>query len=204
MSKRSNRNSRFQILRLLSKLNITFFSGDCMTRQVLKQAVSICKVIKSWLIGKDSDAGRDWWQEEKGTTEDEMAGWHHRLDGCEFEWTPGDGDGQGALACCNSWGRKESDTNERLNWKELNLLLKTSSWELKYEAEKAILSSKDHFHISHTLRYYGKKEKFNLKMQSVRETSALKLEAASHDNVRKLGQWSGVCQRIQIELGLPS
>ena len=129
---------------------------------------------------------------------------HHRLDGCEFEWTPGDGDGQGALACCNSWGRKESDTNERLNWKELNLLLKTSSWELKYEAEKAILSSKDHFHISHTLRYYGKKEKFNLKMQSVRETSALKLEAASHDSVRKLGQWSGVCQRIQIELGLPS
>ena len=71
---------------------------------------------KSWLIGKDSDAGRDWGQEEKGTTADEMAGWHHRLDGCEFEWTPGDGDGQGGLACCNSWGHKESDTIERLNW----------------------------------------------------------------------------------------
>ena len=54
--------------------------------------------------------------EEKGTTEDEMAGWHHRLDGREFEWTLGDGDGQGGLACCNSWGRKESDTTERLNW----------------------------------------------------------------------------------------
>ena len=54
-------------------------------------------------------------QEEKGTTEDEMAGWHHRLDGHEFGWTPGVGDGQGGLACCNSWGRKESDTNERLN-----------------------------------------------------------------------------------------
>ena len=72
--------------------------------------------MKSWLIGKDSDAGRDWGQEEKGTTEDEMAGWHHRLNGLEFEWTPGVRDGQGGLACCNSWGCKESDTTERLNW----------------------------------------------------------------------------------------
>ena len=71
---------------------------------------------KSWLIGEDSDAGRDWGQEEKGTTKDEMAGWHHWLDGCESEWTPGVGDGQGGLACCNSWGRKESDMTERLNW----------------------------------------------------------------------------------------
>ena len=62
--------------------------------------------VKSWLIGKDSDAGRDWGQEEKGTTEDEMAGWHHQLDGHEFEWTPRVGDGQGGLACCNSWGHK--------------------------------------------------------------------------------------------------
>ena len=62
---------------------------------------------KSWLIGKDSDAGREWGQEEKGTPEDEMAGWHHRLDGHEFEWTPKVGDGQGGLACSNSWGRKE-------------------------------------------------------------------------------------------------
>ena len=62
-----------------------------------------------------------WGQEEKGMTEDEMAGWHHRLNGCEFEWTPGVGDGQGGLVCCNSWGRKESD---RLSdWTELNLLL---------------------------------------------------------------------------------
>ena len=63
-----------------------------------------------------TDAGKNWGQEEKGTTEDEMAGWHHWLDGCEFEWTPGVGDGQGGLACCNSWGCKESDTTERLNW----------------------------------------------------------------------------------------
>ena len=65
-----------------------------------------------------TDAGRDWGQEKKGTTEDEMAGWHHRLDGREFEWTPGDGDGQGGLECCNSWGYKESDMTERLNWTE--------------------------------------------------------------------------------------
>ena len=74
---------------------------------------------KSRLIGKDSDAGRDWGQEKKGTTEDEMAGWHHWLDGHESEWTPGVGDGQGGLACCNSWGHKESDTTELLNWTEL-------------------------------------------------------------------------------------
>ena len=64
---------------------------------------------------EDSDAGRDWGQEEKGTTEDKMAGWYHWLDGCESEWTPGDGDGQGGLACCNSWGHKESDMTEWLN-----------------------------------------------------------------------------------------
>ena len=74
---------------------------------------------KSWLIGKDSDAGRDWGQEKKGTTEDEMAGWHHWLDGHEFEWTLRVGVGQGGLACCSSWGHKESDTTELVNWSEL-------------------------------------------------------------------------------------
>ena len=73
--------------------------------------------VKSWLVGKDPDAGRDWGQEEKGTTEDEMAGWHHRLDGHEFEWTPGVGDGQGGLACCDSWGRRVGhDWATELNW----------------------------------------------------------------------------------------
>ena len=76
---------------------------------------------KSWLIGKDSDAGRDWGQEEKWTTEDEMAGWHHWLNGREFEWTLGVGDGQGGLACCDSWGCKESDTTEWLIWSDLIL-----------------------------------------------------------------------------------
>ena len=75
----------------------------------------------SWLIGKDSDAGRDWGQEEKGTTKDEMAGWHHGLDGRESEWTPGDGDGQGGLACCTSWGRRVGhDWATELNWTVLN------------------------------------------------------------------------------------
>ena len=75
---------------------------------------------KSWLIGKDPDAERDWGQEEKGTTEGEMAGWHHQLHGCESEWTPGVGDGQGGLVCCDSWGHKDLDMTERLNWTELN------------------------------------------------------------------------------------
>ena len=75
--------------------------------------------VKSWLNGKDPDAGRDWGQEEKGTTGDEMVGWHHWLDGHEFEWTLGVGDGQGGLVCCDPWGRKESDMTELLNWTEL-------------------------------------------------------------------------------------
>ena len=72
--------------------------------------------VKNWLIGKDPDAGKDWRQEEKGTTEGEMVGWHHRVDGHEFEQAPGVGDGQGSLVCCSQWGRKESDMTEQLNW----------------------------------------------------------------------------------------
>ena len=85
---------------------------------------------KSWLIGKDSDAGRDWGQ-KKGTTEDEMAGWHHRLDAREFGWTPGVCDGQGGLVCCNSWGRKALDTTELLNWtfSLIKILVQITSFE---------------------------------------------------------------------------
>ena len=72
--------------------------------------------VKNWLIGKDPDAGKDWRREEKGTTEDEMVGWHQWLSGYEFGWTPGVGDGQGGLVCCSPCGRKESDTTEWLNW----------------------------------------------------------------------------------------
>ena len=96
-------------------------SGDFFGRNDAKAETPILwpPHAKSWLIGKDSDAGRDWWQEEKGMTEDEMAGWHHRLDGREFEWTPRVGDGPGGLVCCDSWGHKESNMTEQLNWTEL-------------------------------------------------------------------------------------
>ena len=71
--------------------------------------------VKSWLIGNDPAAGKDWRQEKKGATEDEMVGWHHQFNGNQFEQTPGDGEGQGSLACWNPWGHKESDTTEWLN-----------------------------------------------------------------------------------------
>ena len=74
--------------------------------------------VNNWLIGKDPDAGKDWRQEEKGTTEDEMVGWHHWLNGHEFEQVPGVCDGQESLACYSPWGLKESDTTEQLNWTE--------------------------------------------------------------------------------------
>ena len=87
---------------------------------------------KSSLVGKNSDAGRDWGQEEKGTTEVEVAGWHHWLDGRESEWTSGVGVGQGGLACCDSWGRKELDMTEQLNWTELNWRLEGTGNPLQY------------------------------------------------------------------------
>ena len=75
--------------------------------------------VKNWLIGKDPDAEKDWRREEKGTTEDEMVGWHHQLNGLEFEQALGDSKGQASLACCSPWGCKELDMTERLNWTEL-------------------------------------------------------------------------------------
>ena len=81
---------------------------------------------KSWLIGKDPDAGRDWGREEKGMTEDEMVGWHHWLDGHVFEQAPGVGDGQGSLVCCSPWCCKESDTTEPLNWTD-----RGEDWEME-------------------------------------------------------------------------
>ena len=75
---------------------------------------------KSWLIWKDPNAGKYWGQDKKGMTEDEMVGWHHQLNGHGFGWTPGAGDGQGGLMCCDSWGCRESDMTEWLNWTELS------------------------------------------------------------------------------------
>ena len=96
---------------------------------------------KSWLIGKDPDAGRDLGQEERGMTEDEMAGWHHRLNGHEFEWTPGVGDGQGGLACCDSWVAKSqtwlSDWTE-LNWSEGGL------WRRAWQPTPVVLPRESH------------------------------------------------------------
>ena len=71
--------------------------------------------VKCWLIWKDPVAGKDWRQEDKGTTEDKMVGWHHQLKGHEFEQAPGDGEGHGSLECCSQWGHKESDMTEQLN-----------------------------------------------------------------------------------------
>ena len=82
---------------------------------------------KNWLAGKDSDAGKDWRQEEKGMTEDEMVGWHHQLDGHESEQALGVGDEHGNLVCCSPWGRKQSDMVEQLNWTD-HVLLSQQCW----------------------------------------------------------------------------
>ena len=100
---------------ILKEISPEYSSVGLMLR--LKLPILWPPHVKSWLFGKDSDGGRDWGQEEKGTTEHEMAGWHHWLNGHESEWTPGDGDGQEGLACCDSWGRRELDTTD---WTELN------------------------------------------------------------------------------------
>ena len=97
--------------------------------------------VKNWLIGKEPDAGKDW-SLEKGMTEDEMVGWHHRLNGHEFGWAPGVGVGQGGLACCGSWGCKESDMTEWLNRTELRgiLFMRRSEWCFSYKMYSISLS----------------------------------------------------------------
>ena len=95
--------------------------------------------VKSQLIGKDPDAAKDWRQEEKGTTEDEMVGWHHRLNGYEFEQVPGDGEGQGSLACCGPWGYKESDMTEQLNNNNYETLQALKCFLLKKKEKKCFL-----------------------------------------------------------------
>ena len=115
--------------------------------------------VKSWLFGKDLDPGKDWGQEEKGMTEDEMGGRHHRLNGHGFGWIPGIGDGQGGLECCNFWGRKESDTTERLNWLTyLSSKVKLMSTLMMIQIDStvqglwkpALLSEKPHLSQEHT------------------------------------------------------
>ena len=108
---------------------------------------------KSWLIWKDPDAGKDWGQEEKGKTEDKMFGWHHWLNGHRFGWTLGVGDGQGDLACWGSWGRKESDTAELLNWfSYLRLLLLPYTVEVPHAPLVCFSVHLNDFHSSLFLR----------------------------------------------------
>ena len=92
--------------------------------------------VKNWLIGKDPDAGRDWEQEEKGTTEDEMVGWHYRLNGHEFESTPGVENQQEGLVCCSPWGCKQSDMTEWLTWTEVDW----STWRQKEDSSYSFLA----------------------------------------------------------------
>ena len=133
--------------------NVTIYSqSECskifhLEHMTLLEDVTLLRFLKSHslltceLTGKDPDAGKDWRQEEKGTTEDEMVGWHHRLDGHEFEQAPGVGE-QGSLVCCSPWDHKESDMTERLNWTELNLW--TAIREFSLSTEQAECG--DHFH----------------------------------------------------------
>ena len=88
---------------------------------------------KSWLIWKDLDAGQDWRREEKGTTKDEMVGWHHWLNGHGLEQPLRDSEGQGSLACCIPWGSKELDMTEQLNWTDSNIGRWLSSWKSKVD-----------------------------------------------------------------------
>ena len=105
---------------------LSYFCFCCLNHVVSNKTEADTPILwppdmKNWLIWKDPDAGKDWGLEQKGTTEDEMIGWHHQLDGHEFEQALGVSDGQGRLACCSPWGSKESDTTEWLNWTELNI-----------------------------------------------------------------------------------
>ena len=110
-----------------------------------------------------TDAGRDWGQEEKGTTEDEMAGWHHWLVGRESEWTPGVGDGQGGLVCCNSWGCKESDTTERLIWSDATITQTSSSF-LPLSSQFPNSRASSHFLVSVTINQFHCWKSFSVRL----------------------------------------
>ena len=107
---------KFQLVHLKGDQSWVFIGRTDITAET---PILVPPHVKSWLIGKDPDAGREWGQEEKGMTEDEMVGWHHQFNGHWFGWTLVVGKGQGGLACCGSWGCKQLDMTEWLNWTEL-------------------------------------------------------------------------------------
>ena len=111
--------------------------------------------VKSWLTWEDPNAGKDWGQEEKGTTEDEMVGWHHWLNAHGFRWTPGVGDRQGSLVCFGSWGRKESNMTEQLNWTELNIMGACKCWFL-FDLQACLSHNESH---TRSLHYVFEKER---------------------------------------------
>ena len=121
-------------------------------------------IANSWLTGKDPDSGKDWGQEEKRTTKDEMVGWHHRLNGHEFEQALGVADGQGNLACCSPWSCKELGTTERLNWTELILLLYLYLFHVKHMATMT-LHHRDH---CSSLNRYIDRQTFLKRIESLR------------------------------------
>ena len=137
---------------------------------------------KSQLIGKYLNAGKDWRQKEKGVTEDEMAGWHHRLNGLEFEQTPGDVEGQGSLVYCSPWGCKESDTTERLNNKAMWTLLRSLRCHVhcsRHQTQWRLGGS----HSSDWLYCAPPEEELNLRKQTWRRVLPLKssaLDSAKH------------------------
>jgi len=118
---------------------------------------------KSWLLGKDSDAGRDWGQEEKGMTEDEMAGWHHWFDGRESEWTPGVGNGLGGLECCCSWSCQELDMTDWLNWTEWSSIFPTffnfryNLSQTPYDYTGEVRNKFKGFDLTECLKSYGRR-----------------------------------------------
>ena len=120
------------------------FGVPCTARTGAETPILWPPDVKSWVIGKDPDAGKDWRQEEKGTTEDEMVRWHNWLNGLGFGWSLGLGDGQGGLVCCGSWGHKESDTTERLNWTELNWTDWHHWWRKKWRPTPVFLPGESH------------------------------------------------------------
>ena len=154
--------------------------------------------VKNWLTGKDSDAEKDWKQKQKETTEDEMVGWHHWLDGHEFEQAPGVGDGQGSLACCSPWGHKELDTTDRLNWTELSkrnkLITNTCSIlgkPLKHNVEQKepdLRINAMWFHL-HSILKKQAKLKMVLRNAYVGGKTKEKQRCDSHNRVVKLGNW---------------